>query len=378
MRVFFKFVRKEFIHIFRDPLTLMLLIGMPIVLVLAFGFALTSEVKQIDVVVATPTHTPFVERLFTHLDESDAVGSVSLITPHKDMDEALRTAAAHVIIVLPSNIDKELLAGTEPTVQLRLDASDPNTSALISAQVQGIIYTTVQEYLEQFGALMAMRMATMRPYQIETFTTLLYNPEMRAPYYFVPGVMGLVLMIICALMTSVSIVREKEFGSMEVLLTSPVNPITILLSKTVPYFTLSIFNVITILLLSRFVLGVPLLGSVSAIFFVSLLFILVSLLLGMLISTITDNQTAAMLISGAGLLLPVAMLSGMFFPIESMPILLQYLARAIPATWYSIALKKLMIQGLGWSSILWESLIMTGMSIVLVILALLNFKKKLE
>lgn len=378
MRVFFKFVRKEFIHIFRDPLTLMLLIGMPIVLVLAFGFALTSEVKQIDVVVATPTHTPFVERLFTHLDESDAVGSVSLITPHKDMDEALRTAAAHVIIVLPGNIDKELLAGTEPTVQLRLDASDPNTSALISAQVQGIIYTTVQEYLEQFGALMAMRMATIRPYQIETFTTLLYNPEMRATYYFVPGVMGLVLMIICALMTSVSIVREKEFGSMEVLLTSPVNPITILLSKTVPYFTLSIFNVITILLLSRFVLGVPLLGSVSAIFFVSLLFILVSLLLGMLISTITDNQTAAMLISGAGLLLPVAMLSGMFFPIESMPILLQYLARAIPATWYSIALKKLMIQGLGWSSILWESLIMTGMSVVLVILALLNFKKKLE
>ena len=201
---------------------------------------------------------------------------------------------------------------------------------------------------------------------------------MRAPYYFVPGVMSLVLMIICALMTSVSIVREKEFGSMEVLLTSPVNPITILLSKTVPYFTLSIFNVVTILLLSRFVLGVPLLGSVSAIFFVSLLFILVSLLLGMLISTITDNQTAAMLISGAGLLLPVAMLSGMFFPIESMPILLQYFARAIPATWYSIAVKKLMIQGLGWSSILWESLIMMGMSVVLVILALLNFKKKLE
>ena len=351
---------------------------MPIVLVLAFGFALTSEVKQIDVVVATPTRTPFVESLFTHLDESDAVGSVSLITPHKDMDEALRTGAAHVIVVLPNDIDKELLAGTEPTVQLRLDASDPNTSALISAQIQGIIYTTVQEYLEQFGALIAMRMAERRPYQIETFTTLLYNPEMRAPYYFVPGVMSLVLMIICALMTSVSIVREKEFGSMEVLLTSPVNPITILLSKTVPYFTLSIFNVVTILLLSRFVLGVPLLGSVSAIFFVSLLFILVSLLLGMLISTITDNQTAAMLISGAGLLLPVAMLSGMFFPIESMPILLQYFARAIPATWYSIAVKKLMIQGLGWSSILWEALIMTGMSVVLVILALLNFKKKLE
>ena len=378
MRVFFKFVRKEFIHIFRDPLTLMLLIGMPIVLVLAFGFALTSEVKQIDVVVATSTRTPFVESLFTHLDESDAVGSVNLITPHNDMDEALRTGAAHVIVVLPNDIDKELLAGTEPTVQLRLDASDPNTSALISAQIQGIIYTTVQEYLEQFGALIAMRMAERRPYQIEPFTTLLYNPEMRAPYYFVPGVMSLVLMIICALMTSVSIVREKEFGSMEVLLTSPVNPITILLSKTVPYFTLSIFNVVTILLLSRFVLGVPLLGAVSAIFFVSLLFILVSLLLGMLISTITDNQTAAMLISGAGLLLPVAMLSGMFFPIESMPILLQYFARAIPATWYSIAVKKLMIQGLGWSSILWEALIMTGMSVVLVILALLNFKKKLE
>lgn len=378
MRVFFKFVRKEFIHIFRDRLTLMLLIGLPIILVLAFGFALTSEVKQIDVVLATAMRTPFVEQLYRHLDESDAIGSVTLTTPHEDIDEELRTGAAHVIVVLPNNIDKELLAGTEPTVQLRLDASDPNTSALISAQIQGIIYSTVQGYLEQFTPLLAMRMATVRPYQIETFTTLLYNPEMRAPYYFVPGVMSLVLMIICALMTSVSIVREKEFGSMEVLLTSPVNPITILLSKTVPYFTLSIFNVVTILLLSRFVLGVPLLGSVSAIFFVSLLFILVSLLLGMLISTVTNNQTVAMLISGAGLLLPVAMLSGMFFPIESMPLLLQYIAKAIPATWYSIAVKKLMIQGLGWSSILWESLIMLGMSVVLVILALFNFKRKLE
>lgn len=378
MRVFFKFVRKEFIHIFRDRLTLMLLIGLPIILVLAFGFALTSEVKQIDVVLATAMRTPFVEQLYRHLNESDAIGSVTLTTPHEDIDEELRTGAAHVIVVLPNNIDKELLAGTEPTVQLRLDASDPNTSALISAQIQGIIYSTVQGYLEQFTPLLAMRMATVRPYQIETFTTLLYNPEMRAPYYFVPGVMSLVLMIICALMTSVSIVREKEFGSMEVLLTSPVNPITILLSKTVPYFTLSIFNVVTILLLSRFVLGVPLLGSVSAIFFVSLLFILVSLLLGMLISTVTNNQTVAMLISGAGLLLPVAMLSGMFFPIESMPLLLQYIAKAIPATWYSIAVKKLMIQGLGWSSILWESLIMLGMSVVLVILALFNFKRKLE
>lgn len=170
---------------------------------------------------------------------------------------------------------------------------------------------------------------------------------MRVPYCFVPGVMSLVLVIIYVLMTSVSIVREKEFDSTEVLLTSPVNPITILLSKTVPYFTLSIFNAVIISLLSCFVLGVPLLGSVSAIFFVSLLFILVSPFLGMLISTITDNQIIAMLTSGAGLLLPVAMLLGMFFPIESISILLQYFARAIPATWYSIAVKKLMIQGFG-------------------------------
>lgn len=378
MRVFFKFVRKEFIHIFRDRLTLMLLIGLPIILVLAFGFALSSEVKQIKVVLVTPMRTPFVESLYTHLRVCDAVGSVQMVAPHADLDEYLRVGRAHIVVVLPSNLDKDILSGTQPMIQLRLDASDPNTSALISSQIQGIIYTTVREYLDQFSALITMRTATRRPYQIETLTTLLYNPEMRAPYYFLPGIMSLVLMIICALMTSVSIVREKEFGSMEVLLTSPVHPITILLSKTAPYFTLSIFNVVSILMLARFVLGVPILGSVTAIFFVSLLFILVSLLLGMLISTMTSNQTVAMLVSGAGLLLPVSMLSGMFFPIESMPIWLQYIARAIPATWYSIAIKKLMIQGLGWSSIIWESVIMTGMTLLLILLALLNFKQKLE
>lgn len=378
MKRFLRFVRKEFIHIFRDRLTLMLLLGLPVILVLAFGFALTSEVKVIHVAIATPSHSPVVERIYRHIDASASVGEVRLVPVQADLDELLRRGEVHAVVVLPGRLDEELLAGTQPRIELRLDAMDPNTSALIGGQIEGLLYEAIVEELSQYAPLIALQPAARSPFRVETSTTLLYNPEMRAPYYFVPSVMSLVLMIVCALMTSVSIVREKEYGSMEVLLTSPANPLTILLAKMVPYFVLSVVNVVTILLLSRFVLGVPIVGSVAAIFVVSLLFIVVSLMIGMLVSTVTDSQMVAMLICGAGFLLPVTMLSGMFFPIDSMPRLLQYMAHAIPATWYSIAIKKLMIQGLGWEAIVRESLVLLTMGGVLTGLALLNFKRKLE
>lgn len=207
---------------------------------------------------------------------------------------------------------------------------------------------------------------------------LLYNPQMKSAYNFVPGVMGLILMLICAMMTSISIVREKETGTMEVLLVSPVRPIFLILSKAVPYFVLSFVNLATILLLSVYVLHVPVAGSLGWLVAVSLLFIFVSLSLGLLISTLTRTQVAAMLVSGLVLMMPTMLLSGMIFPVESMPWILQGISALIPARWYIQAVRKLMIQGVDFVNVLTEVIVLSGMAVLLITVSLKKFKNRLE
>ena len=207
---------------------------------------------------------------------------------------------------------------------------------------------------------------------------LLYNPQMKSAYNFVPGVMGLILMLICAMMTSISIVREKETGTMEVLLVSPVKPLFIIFAKAVPYFVLSFVNLITILLLSVYVLHVPVAGSLFWLVAVSLLFIFVSLALGLLISTVTRTQVAAMLVSGLMLMMPTMLLSGMIFPIESMPAILQGISTVIPARWYIQAVRKLMIEGVDISLVLTEIGILTVMAVLLITVSFKKFKNRLE
>ena len=207
---------------------------------------------------------------------------------------------------------------------------------------------------------------------------LLYNPQMKSAYNFVPGVMGLILMMICAMMTSISIVREKETGTMEVLLVSPVKPLFIILAKAVPYFVLSFVNLITILLLSVYVLHVPVAGSLFWLVVVSLLFIFVSLALGLLISTVTHTQVAAMLVSGLMLMMPTMLLSGMIFPVESMPVILQSISTVIPARWYIQAVRKLMIEGVDISLVLTEIGILAVMAVLLITVSFKKFKNRLE
>jgi ABC-2 type transport system permease protein len=200
---------------------------------------------------------------------------------------------------------------------------------------------------------------------------------MKGAYNFVPGVMGLILMLICAMMTSISIVREKETGTMAVLLVSPVKPVYVILAKMTPYFTLSIFNLITILLLSVFVLGVPVAGNLFLLIFVSLIFILTALALGLLISNLVNTQVAAMLVSGLGLMMPTMLLSGLIFPIESMPPILQWLSCILPVRWYIEVVRKVMIQGVDAVFVLKEIAILSGMAVVLLVVSLKKFKIRL-
>lgn len=216
-----------------------------------------------------------------------------------------------------------------------------------------------------------------RPVNIVPHTRMLYNPQQESAYNFVPGVIGLILMLICTMLGSVAIVREKEYGSMEVLLASPLPPAYIILAKFVPYFTISCLNLLTILVLSVVVLNVPVAGSVLYLLFVSLLYILVALALGLLISTLVRSQLAALLLSML-VIIPTIYLSGLAFPLESMPLPMQKISVIIPARWFIEAARKLMIQGVEIQYVLKETGILILMMVILTAIAIKKFKIRLE
>ena len=245
------------------------------------------------------------------MDASEYFTVIRRLHSPEEAERFFRSGDIDMAIVFSERFSDNLYTG-EAGVQIISDATDPNMATMQAGYATNIISMARQDMLPP-----GVRVSAIVP-QVK----LLYNPQMKSAYNFVPGVMGLILMLICAMMTSISIVREKETGTMEALLVSPVKPLFIIFAKAVPYFVLSFVNLITILLLSVYVLHVPVAGSLFWLVAVSLLFIFVSLALGLLISTVTRTQVAAMLVSGLMLMMPTMLLSGMIFPIESMPCLL--------------------------------------------------------
>ena len=365
---FLAFVKKEFYHISRDRRTMLILLGMPVVQMLIFGFAINMEVQNIRIAIYEPQPDIYTQDIKSRVEANAYF--IPQKAPHSiyEIDELLRKGEIDMALIFPNNFHNDIVHAGSAQVQVITDSSDPNIGSISTNYIRAIIGEQQQEWM----GLQEI------PYHINVTNKLHYNPEMKSAYTFVPGIMGLVLMIICAIMTSISIVREKEMGTMEVLLASPLNSATILLSKTVPYLALSIVNLITILLLSYFVLNVPIVGSLTLLLFVSVLFIFLSLLLGLLISTLVETQVVAIIISGIGLMMPVLILSGMIFPISNMPIVLQWLSALVPARWFIAAVKKVMIQGLGFMAVAKEIAILTGMIIALAIMSIRNIKPRME
>lgn len=376
MKQFLAFVKKEFFHIFRDVRTILILLGMPIAQILIFGFAITTEVKNTRMAVYDLSKDASTQQIIQRIRANEYFTLVENIDRPGQIDRLLKEGKVGLVMVFGSNFHADLMHTGEASVQLIVDATDPNQATTIANYATGILMLYAQEVAAQeMGARHTGQSAAFR---IVPQTRMLYNPQMEGAYNFVPGVMGLILMLICAMMTSIAIVREKERGSMEVLLASPVRPIFIIISKAVPYFTLSVVNLTTILLLSVLVLKVPVAGSLLLIILASLLFILVTLLLGLLISNVVDTQVAAMLASGLGLMMPTMLLSGMMFPVESMPVLLQGISAVIPARWYIEMIKKLMIQGVDGIYVIKEFAILLLMALFLLAVSLRTFRKRLQ
>jgi ABC-2 type transport system permease protein len=347
MKQFWSFVIKEAKHIFRDKRTMLILFGMPVVLMFIFGFAITTDVKNVRTVVVTSQMSPQTQQAVDRLAASEYFDIVSTVATPQEAEKIIRSQKADMAVVFNQNRN----------VQLMVDGADPNMSQQWTTYAQQVI-------VNSHFSIVNLRM--------------LYNPQMRSAYNFVPAIMGVILMLICAMMTSISVVREKERGTMELLLVSPVRPLMVIIAKVIPYLVLAFGIMVVILLMARFVLDVPLAGSLFWIVIVSTLYILLALSLGLLISNIAQTQLVALLMSAMMLLVPNVMLSGMLFPVESMPTVLQWVAAVMPPRYFIDCMRKLMIMGVGIGDVLKEVVILAAMTFFFLVVALKKFNVRLE
>jgi ABC-2 type transport system permease protein len=322
---------------------------MPVVMMLLFGFAITTDVKNVRTVVVTSEMSPRTQQAVERLAQSEYFIITQTVNTPREAEQLIRSQKADMALVFTQNRG----------MQIMVDGSDPNMA-------------------QQWTNYAQQTLSPLNSHLSPLTSHLLYNPQMRSAYNFVPAIMGMLLMLICAMMTSISIVREKEKGTMEVLLVSPVRPLMVIVAKAVPYLVLAFGILITILLMARFVLGVPVAGSLFWILVVSTIYILLALSLGLLISNIAQTQLVALLMSAMVLLMPVVMLSGMIFPVESMPQVLQWLAAVVPPRYYISAMRKLMIMGVGIENLVHEVAVLVGMTVVVLAIALKKFDVRLK
>jgi ABC-2 type transport system permease protein len=369
MKTLIQFVKKEIYHIFRDPRTLLVLFGMPLIQLILFGFAIRTEVNNAEVAVLDKSKDDVTIEIINKLNASNYISLVEELRNESEIKKVFEAGKAKQVIVFEQDFAKNLISEREASVQLINDASNPNEASLINTYISQIINDYQKDLIKSgiSGKLL-----------IQPKVLMLYNPQLESVYMFVPGLIAMILMLVSALMTSIAITKEKELGTMEVLLISPLKPAVIIIGKVIPYIVLAFINAISVLVLSILVFGVPFEGSLILFLGVTTLFILNALSLGILISTIAVTQQVAMMAALAGLLMPTVLLSGFIFPVENMPYFLQLISHVIPAKWFLIILKGIMLKGLGIEYLWKEILIIAGMMIVFLTISVKKFKIRLD
>ena len=349
MREFAASVVKEFLHIFRDRRTILIAMVMPVVQIILFGFAVSTEVNDVRVVFCGDMSDPAVRNAVDRMDNNRYLRITGRIDSPDGIEDIFRKNMADAAVLFGRDFGSGLVQPGHSQVRIVGDGSDPNTAQMITSYIKGVLQAEQTDFSISFTG---GKETSMTP-----VVQLMYNPAMKSSYNFVPGVMGLILMLICSMMTAVSIVREKETGTLELLLVSPVRPLW---------------------MLSHYVMEVPVNGSILLLSVAALVFVVTSLALGLLISVISPNQRTALLICGMGLTMPTMIFSGIIFPCESMPEILQWFSDIIPAKWFIIIVKKVMIQGSGLASAAKEMLILTGMAAVLLAVSIKSFRTRLQ
>ena len=368
MKQLIAFIRKEFYHVFRDRRTLLILFGIPIAQIILFGQALSSEVKNIGIAVLDAANNTYSQQITHRLQASPYFKLKDPLFRYDQVEDQFKRGTIKAALIFPPDFGKDLYTPSGTSLQLITDGSDPNTAKTVQNYLSAMVASYQQE----------LNPAVQLPYQITIENRMLYNVEQNGSMNFVPGVIALVFMIVSTALTSVAVVREKELGTMEILLVSPFKPIMILIAKAVPYLILSLINFTVILLLSVYMLDVPIRGNLLLLYAESTLFIIICLSLGLLISTVTASQQTAMLIAMMAMMLPTAFFTGFMFPIENMPLIFQVIAKAFPSSYYYAIVKKVMLKGLDFTYVWKETLILIAMAVVFLTLAMKKFKVRLE
>lgn len=344
MSIFLSLVKKEALHIVRDRRTMIITLVMPLVLLLLFGFAISTEINDVRVTAVVDRHTDQTRQILHRLN-ADEYFTFCGVTTGREAEELLRRGETDAILFLRSD-------GGKLASHIDVDASNPVVGQASAAYIESIVSDDKS---------------------LPVLTQTLYNPQLKSAYNFVPGIMGMIFILICAIMTSVSIVGEKETGTMNLLLVSPVRPRTIIFGKLVPYFLLSCVILGIMLVIAYTVLGLPVSYTIASVIIVTMLYVVLSLSIGLLVSTLVDNQVSALVVSAVLFMLPVIMLSGMIFPIDNMPGFFRWVSCAIPARWYTEAMRKLMIQQLDFGHVVKEVAVLAGMTAGLLALAIKKF-----
>lgn len=369
MKRFSGFVRKEFIHIFRDVRTLVIIFGIPAIMIILFGYVVSTDLKDASLAFLDLSKDDVTSELIERTCSSDFFRKTADLSGYHEVDRILKSGKAKVVIVFGENFGRNLESGKNASLSIIADGSEPNTAALVSAYANAIISGFSQLSVPAGQASIPVIVPEVR---------MFYNPSLKSQFMFVPGVITMVLTLICALMTSITLTREKEFGTMEVLLVSPLKPVQIILGKVTPYFFLSIVNVVTILVLSRLVFGLPVKGSLILLLAESMLYIFLSLSIGILISAVAKTMQQAIFISLVGMMLPTVLLSGFIFPIENMPKIYDWVSSVLPPRYFIVIIKNIMIKGTGFAHVWKETLILILMTVIMMGLAVRKFSIRLQ
>ena len=366
MKAFLAFIKKEFYHIWRDPRSLLILIGMPMAQVILFGFAITNEIVDAKIAILDNSKDEVTQEISNKILSSKYFKLYEYLSNKDQIERSFKKGKIKIAIVFENDFSQKLNRNEKPQVQIIADATDPNTATTLINYVSSIILDYQEKYIKnKTGGL-------------EVVSKMEFNQQLKGVYLFVPGTIAIILMLISAMMTSISIAREKEKGTMEILLVSPIKPLMVIVGKVVPYISLALINAVTILLLGVFVFGLPIRGSLLLLMLEIILFIITALGLGIFISTKVNTQQDALLISLMGLLLPTIILSGYIYPIESLPEILRYVSHFIPAKWFLVILRDIMIKGTEFGLIIKETLILFGMMMFFLIISIKNYKIRLE
>ncbi len=365
-RILLSIMRKEFIHIIRDPQTLVIAILMPVMMLFLYGYAINLEMKQIDVGIADLSATPQSRQIVERLASNDFF-NITIINPdYKDYEKLFKYRKMRSLLIIPVDYAKKIELNNKVQLQLLIDASDPNAANYINNYFSAVI----------FEETIGINHRKINLYSVEP--RILYNPDMRSANFFIPGLIAVILILVSALLTSIAVVREKENGTMEQLMVSPVHPYQIIIGKVLPYTLLGYINGVMILAMGSLIFDVPIVGSLLLINFMMLIYVLCGMSFGLLISTITDSQQIALMATLMITMLPTVLLSGFIFPIKSMPDLFQYISYVIPATYFLEIIRGIILKGNGISELYQQTLILSGITIFLLSLSIKKFKTNLQ